>query len=125
MSLVEDLANIAVGYLVALATQLAVFPAVGLEVSLGQNLVIGALFSAVSIARSYALRRLFEAIRERHPQRKTAAPSSAALGAPCAFSGSTPIAASPAPVIRSSTARPSASFRHKVFRAGSAVAMSR
>jgi hypothetical protein len=60
MSLVEAVANVAVGYVVALGAQLVVFPAVGLAVSLGQNLVIGAAFSAVSVLRSYVLRRLFE-----------------------------------------------------------------
>ena len=63
MSLVEAVANVALGYVVALAAQLVVFPAVGLAVTLGQNLVIGAAFSVVSILRSYVLRRLFERSR--------------------------------------------------------------
>ena len=69
MSLVEAVANVAIGYVVAVAAQLVVFPAVGLAVTLGQNLVIGAAFSAVSIIRSYALRRVFERLRraERAP----------------------------------------------------------
>lgn len=59
MSAVEAVANVAVGYGVAVATQLAVFPMFGLAVPLGENLAIGAIFTAVSLARSYALRRLF------------------------------------------------------------------
>jgi hypothetical protein len=74
-SLIEAVANVAVGYLVALAAQLVVFPAVGVAVSLGQNLVIGAAFSVVSIVRSYTLRRAFEAIRVRRAPRGTAAPA--------------------------------------------------
>jgi hypothetical protein len=62
MSLVETVANVAVGYLVTLMAQQVVFPVVGLAVSLGQNLVIGAAFSLISVARSYVLRRIFEAI---------------------------------------------------------------
>lgn len=58
-SLAESLANVAIGYGVALATQLAVFPLVGVEASMSQNVVIGAVFTVVSIARSYCLRRLF------------------------------------------------------------------
>ena len=59
MSAVEAVANVAVGYGVAVATQLAVFPIFGLAVALGDNLAIGGIFTAVSLARSYALRRLF------------------------------------------------------------------
>ena len=65
MSLLESLTNVAIGYGVAVATQIAVFPLFGLEVSLSDNLAIGGLFTLVSIARSYAVRRLFEAIRVR------------------------------------------------------------
>jgi hypothetical protein len=49
--------------MVALATQIVVFPLFGLTVSLGDNLMIGAIFTAVSIARHFVLRRLFEALR--------------------------------------------------------------
>jgi hypothetical protein len=63
MSLVESLVNVAVGLHVAVVTQIAVFPLFGLHASLSENLAIGAIFTGASIARSYALRRLFETIR--------------------------------------------------------------
>jgi len=63
MSLAESLANVAVGYGVAVATQLAVFPWFGLPARLDDALAIGAIFTVVSILRSFLLRRLFEAIR--------------------------------------------------------------
>jgi len=63
MSLVEALANVAVGYGVAVATQIAVFPRFGLETTMSENLAIGAIFTVVSIVRSYSLRRVFEIIR--------------------------------------------------------------
>jgi hypothetical protein len=63
MSVVEAVANVGVGFLVALLMQFIVFPMFGLEVSLSENLAIGALFTIASIARSYALRRASEAIR--------------------------------------------------------------
>ena len=63
MSFVEAFANVAVGYGLAVATQLAVFPAFGLRASLADNLALGAVFTAVSLARAYALRRLFERLR--------------------------------------------------------------
>mgnify|MGYP006167869373 FL=1 len=65
MSLVESLANVLVGYGVAVATQMMVFPLFGLAVTVTENLLIGLIFTAVSIVRSYALRRGFEALRVR------------------------------------------------------------
>lgn len=61
MSLIESVANIVVGYGVAVITQLLVFPLFGLAASLSDNLVIGLIFTIASLARSYALRRLFNA----------------------------------------------------------------
>lgn len=58
-SLIEAWANVAIGYFVALAAQLIVFPLYDIEVSMSQNIQIGLIFTVVSIARSYALRRLF------------------------------------------------------------------
>jgi hypothetical protein len=63
MSLVEALSNVAVGYGVAVLTQVLVFPMFGLVTTLTQDLWIGVIFTAVSLGRSYLLRRLFEALR--------------------------------------------------------------
>ena len=68
MSMIEALANVAVGYGVAVLTQIAVFSLFGLSVTLVQNLMMGGLFTVVSVIRSYALRRVFEAIRMRCTQ---------------------------------------------------------
>ena len=65
MSLVESVANVIVGYSVAVMTQILIFPIFGLHTTLSQNLKMGAIFTVVSIARSFALRRVFEAIRMR------------------------------------------------------------
>lgn len=69
MSLVESLANVLVGYGVAVATQMLMFPLFGLVVTVTENLLIGLIFTAVSIVRSYALRRGFEALRVRQSAR--------------------------------------------------------
>ena len=69
MSAIESAANIAVGFGVALATQVVVFPLFGLAVTVTENLLIGLIFTAVSIVRSYALRRGFEALRVRQSAR--------------------------------------------------------
>lgn len=58
-SMAEACANVAVGYMVAILAQMAIFPMFGLYVALGDNLAIGGLFTIVSLVRSYALRRAF------------------------------------------------------------------
>ena len=63
MSLAEAVANVIVGYGVAVVTQILIFPIFGLQTTLAQNLQMGLLFTGVSIIRSFLLRRLFEAIR--------------------------------------------------------------
>jgi hypothetical protein len=63
MSLVEAVANVVVGYGLAVATQTIVFPEFGLHATLNQNLTIGMVFTVVSFARGYALRRVFNRIR--------------------------------------------------------------
>lgn len=66
MSLVESVANVIVGYGVAVATQILIFPIFGLHTTLVQNLKMGLIFTGVSIVRSFILRCLFEAIRFRN-----------------------------------------------------------
>jgi len=65
MSLIEAVTNVALGYALAVATQILVFPWFGLHASLGDNLVLGAVFTAISLVRGYALRRFFEVIIRR------------------------------------------------------------
>lgn len=62
MSLVEAATNVIVGYILALLTQMAVFPLFGLEAALGEHLAIGLAFVGVSLIRGYVLRRMFEKI---------------------------------------------------------------
>ena len=59
MSLVESLTNVAVGYALAILTQIIVFPIFSIEVSVSQNLTIALIFTVVSVLRSYVLRRVF------------------------------------------------------------------
>ncbi|WP_348524966.1 hypothetical protein [Pararhodobacter sp. SW119] len=63
MSFVEAATNVVVGYVLAIATQLTVFPLFGIEAALGEHLAIGAAFVMVSLARGYLLRRFFEQLR--------------------------------------------------------------
>ena len=59
MSAIEACANVAVGYGIAVGTQIIVFPLFGIDVSLSDNLVIGLMFTAISLGRSFLLRRAF------------------------------------------------------------------
>jgi hypothetical protein len=61
MSFVEAVTNIVVGYALAVLTQMIVFPLFGLHASLSENLLIGCFFVGVSLIRSFAIRRLFNA----------------------------------------------------------------
>jgi hypothetical protein len=63
MSFVEAATNVVMGYVLAIATQIVVFPWFGIEAALGEHLAIGLAFVGVSLARGYLLRRLFERIR--------------------------------------------------------------
>lgn len=63
LSLVEAITNVAMGYVLAVITQIVVFPWFGIHPSLGENLAIGSIFTGISLVRSYALRRLFERLR--------------------------------------------------------------
>lgn len=60
-SLLESIVNIFIGYGVALISQIIVFPMFGIFVPLSTNLWIGAWFTAISLVRSYVIRRWFNA----------------------------------------------------------------
>jgi hypothetical protein len=62
-SLVETLLNTSLGYGVALTAQIVVFPWFGIHIPLSSNILIGMIFTVVSIARGFVLRRMFEALR--------------------------------------------------------------
>ncbi|MCK1742198.1 hypothetical protein IVA80_15340 [Bradyrhizobium sp. 139] len=62
-SLIETILNTAIGYLIAVTTQIIVLPWFGVHLPIASNFVIGLVFTVVSIARGFALRRFFEALR--------------------------------------------------------------
>ena len=64
-SLLESLVNVAIGYLVAVGSQIAIFPFFDIHIPLGDNFLIGLWFTVISIARSYAVRRWFTHRTER------------------------------------------------------------
>lgn len=63
-SAVEAVANVLVGYFVALASQLVIFAGYGVHLSLADNAMIGVWFTLISLVRSYLLRRIFNGLRD-------------------------------------------------------------
>jgi len=61
-SFIESLINVAIGYGVALASQILIFPLFGIHIPLSDNMLIGAFFTVISIVRGYLVRRLFNKI---------------------------------------------------------------
>jgi uncharacterized membrane protein len=60
MSLLESVTNVVVGYMLAIITQIMVFPLFGIVTDLSEHLAIGLAFVVVSLARGFVLRRIFE-----------------------------------------------------------------
>ena len=63
-SLVEVITGTFIGYMVALASQLWIFPRFGLHPTFEQNLLIGAFFTLVSLVRGYFVRRFFNYLHQ-------------------------------------------------------------
>ena len=59
MSLLEVLTNISIGYTVNLFANFLILPMFGYVVTLKKNLLLGLCFTAVSLLRSYCVRRWF------------------------------------------------------------------
>ena len=58
-SFIEALFNVAIGFAINMVANFVILPLVGFHISLGQNLFIGMLYTVVSVARSYLIRRWF------------------------------------------------------------------
>jgi hypothetical protein len=72
-SLIEALANVAVGFGINYAMNLVILNGImGMSITLTENLYIGLMFTVVSVARSYILRRGFNAWLHRTAQRMAA-----------------------------------------------------
>lgn len=67
MSFAESAVNIGVGFGISFVAQLIFLPMLGLPISLHANFIFALIMTAISIVRSFALRRLFEALHIRHP----------------------------------------------------------
>jgi len=60
-SMVETWTNIGIGFGINYAANMVVLPLAGLPVSAGGAFLIGVIFTAISVVRSFAIRRWFNA----------------------------------------------------------------
>ena len=60
-SLIEAIVNVAIGFGINFVANLYVLPLFGFNVTIPDALGIGLVFTAISIARSYVIRRWFNA----------------------------------------------------------------
>lgn len=65
MSLAETCLSTGIGFVVAMGTQLVVFPFFGFHTTHTDNFLIASIFTVVSIIRGYFVRRLFNHIHRR------------------------------------------------------------
>lgn len=66
-SAVEALTGTIVGFLLAIWVQRLLFPALGHDLALVENALVAAVFTVLSLLRSYCLRRLFNALEGHTP----------------------------------------------------------
>ena len=59
-SLIEVSINIFIGYWINFVANLVILPMFGLNVSIADNFAIGFIYTFISVARSYVVRRWFE-----------------------------------------------------------------
>lgn len=60
-SLIEATINVVIGFAINFAANLVILPLIGFQISVAQNLFIGVLYTLISVARSYCVRRWFNA----------------------------------------------------------------
>ncbi|MDD5030375.1 MAG: hypothetical protein PHH58_12870 [Rhodoferax sp.] len=60
-SFIEAWINVAIGFTINFVANLVILPLIGFHISVGQNLFIGVLYTLISVARSYVIRRWFNA----------------------------------------------------------------
>ena len=65
-SMLEAIANVVVGIIVSLISQLVIFGAYGIHISLVENMQMVGYFTLISLVRSYLLRRLFNRLHAKN-----------------------------------------------------------
>lgn len=62
-SFAEAWLNVAVGFAINWTANMLVFPLFGFNITAGQAFLVGVIFTAISVVRSYVLRRWFNGLK--------------------------------------------------------------
>ena len=60
-SLIEALINVAIGFAINFVANMTILPLIGFHITAAQNLLLGVLYTIISVGRSYVIRRWFNA----------------------------------------------------------------
>lgn len=58
-SLIEALVNVVIGFMINYFANFVIFPHFGFHISASANLAMGAIYTVISVARTYCIRRWF------------------------------------------------------------------
>ncbi len=64
-SLLETITNTAVGFGINYSANLVIFPLFGMHINAGNNFLLGAIYTVISVARSYCMRRVFNILHRK------------------------------------------------------------
>jgi hypothetical protein len=68
-SLIEVCINTLIGFVIAMISQLIIFPVYGVHIALSTDIKIGLWFTLVSVLRSYCIRRWFNSVLKNYSGR--------------------------------------------------------
>lgn len=60
-SLIEAVVNVLIGFTINFTANMVIFPLFGWRISVSDNLVLGCIYTLISIVRAYVIRRWFNA----------------------------------------------------------------
>jgi hypothetical protein len=60
-SLIEAMINVIIGFAINFTANMLIFPLFGFRITAGANFVMGLIYTVISVARSYCVRRWFNA----------------------------------------------------------------
>lgn len=71
-SLIESVVNVVIGFSINFTANMFIFPMFGFHITARENFVLGMIYTVISVARSYAIRRWFNGWLHRMSQRAAA-----------------------------------------------------
>ena len=64
-SLIEAIINVLIGFSINFGANMLIFPLFGFQITPGANFALGLIYTVISVVRSYAVRRWFNARLQR------------------------------------------------------------